>query len=510
MVLAKRVIMHRNKIVAASICLLIVLCVNAADPCGTCDVEFQWQQIDCISNKHDYNDPAITHSYLKPRAITSNNVFHHTLGLYWWYHDILCQTDEFWWMLEVTSFYQRSTDACGIAQYLFPCKKSDISIKQDGTGDVGSVWLNLVGADDQDFSSYISIRPTRSVVGAYFDFRFDFSHIIKNIWFDASFTLIQAKHDLHFCQTPSPAPGAICNITTAAQALDQTSLFFGKFSPCTLSALGIDTLQLKLGYDWFFCDTNHISPYVVATVVVGPGHKPTYIFEPVVHVTHPSFGLGAIADYKIVDTPARELALLSDLKYRYEFSAVEMRSFDLCCNGSWSRYLKVTTQADACCSFPAINILTLDAKITPRSTIDWWVALHYKQRNCNIELGYDFWWRQQELISLHCFPQGFGIYNLAGDCTIPPAVSASTATICQSTTGNVPQADTTFVQLTAQDLNLNSGAMPRAYSNTVYLSAAYNGSIASHAVYIGAGASYERAHDAFSNYAVWLRVGMTF
>lgn len=482
----------------------------AADPCGTCNVQVQPQPVACISNKHTTNDPDITHSFLKPRAITSNNVFHHNLGLYWWYHDVLCETDEFWWMLEVTAFYQRSTDARGLAQYLFPCNKCALSIKENGTGDVGSVWLNLVAPIGESFSSYITMRPTRSVTGAYFDFRFDFSHIIKNIWFDASFTVMHVNHDLHFCETPSSAPGTLCDITTAAQALDQASLHFGKFSPCSLTARGIDTVQLKLGYDWFFCDTNHISPYIVGTVVVGKGSPPEYIFEPIIHVTHPSVGIGAIADYKIIDADERELTLLSDLKYRYEFSAVEERSFDLCCNGPWSRYLKAVQPADPCCSFPAINILTQNVKITPRSTVDWWNALHYRQGPYHLELGYDFWWRQQELISLSCFPQGFGMYNLAGDCTVPPVVTASTATICQSTVGNEPQADSTFVELTAQDLSLNSGALPRAFSNTLYIAGAYDGTVGATPVYIGGGASYERAHGSFSNYALWVRAGAAF
>lgn len=454
------------------------------------------------------DDVCITHTVLKPRAITSNNIFQHNLGLYWWYHTILCEHTNLSCMLQVSSFYQRSFQPQKLASYLLPCKRSVLSVQQNGTGDVGSPWINLVAADGELFSSYVRIQPVRSVVGAYIDFRLDLSEYFCHYWFDLAFAVFQAKHALHMCQTLPENEGTACGLATVQQALDQPRWLYGKFSPCTLTAQGIDTIQLKWGYDWFSCDTNHISPYFVMTIPTAGNNDPEYIFEPIVHVKHTSLGFGVIGDYKIIDGPS-ELTLLTDLKYRYELPATELRSFDLCINGPWSRYLKIAQENNPTCSYAGINFFTLKTRVKPKSTIDWWSALHYAYRCCDIELGYDFWWRQPEQVDVCCLPDQWGIYDIVG-AQLGDPVSASNAHIYQSTVGNPAPSDTTFVQITKADLNLASGAAPRAISNTLYVSAAYNGHISRFPTYVGVGSSVELAHNAFSNWACWVRLAASF
>jgi len=503
------------------ICLMMEIrgdCTNQCNACSPCAslnncVQYGSCRTECgnpINNKHANHDDG-SHSFFRPREITPNNVFQHNLSLYWWYHNVLCEDDCTWWTMQISPFYQRSNSGEDIARFFLPCNKPCISVQEDGSGDVGSLWLNLIAADDSTYDASFSMRPVRSVVGAYFNFRFDLSQLLCHSWLSVAFAVMRVKHDLHMCES-SADEGVACQVSTMCQALNQSSLQYGKFAPCTLTGRGVDDVQVKFGYDWFYCDTNHISPYIVGTAATGKGSRSEYIFEPMVGSNHGSIGVGVLGDYKIWDMDTHELTLITDFKYRYVLHACERRSFDLCPNGDWSRYLQVVQECARSNSFPAINICTQDVRVTPGSTVDWWLALHYQRCQWNVEFGYDFWWRQRELIECLRVPCNVGIYDLAGDCAINP-VSASTASICQSLGGtNVPASDASFVPLQCANFNLNSGATPKAISNTLYLAFAYNGDLAGSLSLIGLGGSYEwgQKYGALDNWAVWVKLAMAF
>lgn len=492
-----------------NVIILFILCMMSVLKAGSCSE--RQEECQSLASRKICKDDYLSHSYLKPRTITTNNVFQHSLGLYWWYHNVLCEENCIWWAMQVLPLYQRSTDAKAIAEYFFPYHKSAISIKEDGQGDVGSLWLNLIAENGQSFDSTISMRPVRSVAGVYFDFRFDFSTIICHSWVDASFAVLHAKHALNFCQTLSQYPGVACDISSAGQALNQESWCYGKFEQCSgLTTHGVDDVQLKLGYDWFYCDTNHISPYIVGIIPTAESGAPAFIFEPSIGSNHASIGVGVLGDYKMWLDDFKELTLLTDFKYRYVLRADDRRSFDLSKNGPWSRYLQVVQECAPSNSLPGINFLTQEVQVTPGSTIDWWLAIHYQHNQLNVECGYDFWWRREESIKLcGSFPSSIGIYDIAGDCAGNP-VTASTARIYQSVVNNVPPSDPTFVALLPEDLNLASGAAPRAISNTLYLALAYNGYLCDSPAFIGLGTSYEWADQALSNWALWMRFGVAF
>ena len=161
---------------------------------------------------------------------------------------------------------------------------------------------------------------------------------------------------------------------------------------------------------------------------------------------------------------------------------------------------------------PGINAFTQQLNVTPGSTIDLWLALHFERCQWNAELGYDLWWRQQERVELCCFPTNIGIYDIAGDCARNP-VTASTATICQGVTGtNVAVSDATFTFITCDDINLNSAATPKALSNTVYAALGYDGDLCDCPALVGVGGSYEFGSNsaALSNWTVWVKMGLSF
>ena len=454
------------------------------------------------------------HSFFKPRQITPNNMFQHNLSLYWWYHNIRCEDDCAWFTAQASVFYQRSVNEHVIARYFLPCGKETVSVKEEGNGDIGSPWLNLIAAPGQNFNATFTIRPRRSVIGAYFNFRFDLSRWLCNTWFNVAFAAMRSKHDLIYCEQKSQSPGTACSVTSVCQALTQSDWQWGKFSQCPIRRSGIDDVQLKLGYDWFWCECNHLSPYIVGTIPTGDPSCPDFIFEPTVGSKHGSVGVGFIGDMNILECEDTEITILTDFKFRYVLKKCEKRSFDLCKNGDWSRYLQVVTKDERSNSMPGINLFTRDVEVTPRSTVDWWLALHIERGPMNLEVGYDFWWRQAEKITLCDFPAGWGIYDLCGDCEMNP-VSASCAAICQSISisrANCPKSDPEFVEIKCEDLNLASGATPRAISNSVYGALGWTGCMCNFPVLAGVGGSYEfgKGSSALDNFAIWFKLGMAY
>lgn len=466
---------------------------------------------DCLSNKGSGNSTDISHTYFNPRQITTNNVLQNSLNLYWWYHDVLCEDDCAWWAMWVSPFYQRSTNGKKTASYFFSCKQSEISVKEDGTGNVGSAWLGLIGAPGTSFDSLVVIRPQRSVVGAYINLRFDLSRFFCHSWLDIAFAPMHAKHQLNFCED-NKVPGVACDLTNVCEALNQADWLYGKFNNRSLSRKGVDDVQFKLGYDWFYCDTDHISPYFVGVAPTGNSSCAEYLFEPTVGSKHGSIGLGLIGDIRLWGQENKEVTMLTDFKYRYVLRASEKRSFDLCVNGDWSRYLDVVVEGQPSNSLPGINAFTQQLNVTPGSTVDWWLALHYQNCQWNVELGYDLWWRQQEHVELCCFPQNIGIYDIAGDSVRNPQ-TASKATICQAVSGpNAAPSDATFIKTTCSDINLHSAATPKALSNTMYAALGYDGDLCDCPAIAGLGISYEFGRNcaALDNWMLWVKAGLSF
>ncbi len=457
-----------------------------------------------------------SHSTFIPRDITTNNLIQHTLTLYWWYRVIHEKHDAFI-TVQASPFVQRSTNGDEIARFFLPCNQCDVSVKEDGTGDIASLWLNLMAPDGQFFDGSFSINPRRTLIGAYINIRINWQPKVgAHLWSDIAFAAMKSKHELRLCECPSTSAGVACDVATICQALNQEDWEFGRFCPETQTTSGIDNVEFKFGYDWLFRGQDapdHISPYFTATAPTGKSGSAECLFEPAVGGKITGVGFGVIFDYMLYDfdDDEQELAILSDFKYLYGLTSCEKRSFDLCKNGDWSRYLQVAHKDAPSNSLPGINLFTQDVQVRLRSRIDWWVAAHYRHKNWDIEVGYDLWWQQQERVTLCDLPTGFGIYDMPGDCDINPT-TASCATMCQSLVYNPIQSDATFVELNVCDLDIESGTMPRSLTNSVYGAFGYDTHICTLPTLFGLCICYESSVDfnALSNWTVWGKIGVSY
>jgi hypothetical protein len=471
------------------------------------------------------NEPlhAFARTSFTPRNITTDSVYELAMANYWYYKYAVANREQETWngfMFFATPLYQRSTNRNNPGRYFLPNNKCSVQFAEDGTGDVGSLWLGLIAPDGESFTGTLSLNPRRTVAGAYLQAYIDLSWICMNSWLSVCLAAVRAQHNIGVCTRNSSANGTLVvngyAIKTIKDALDNPAWEFGKFSRCSLEKGGVDDIQIKLGHDWFYNDCmNHYSLYLIGTVPTGDRLTGAYIFEPQVGTNSGSIGFGINADYTAWQTEYSQWTLMTDLKYRHVLDTREIRSFDLTPNGDWSRFLQVVFEAEPANTLPGINYFTQRVKVKQGAELNWWLALHYQY--CDVwhaELGYNYWYRHAEQICGVCDlgVETLGIFDLASCCGI--LSSANDANISQSIVPpNQPTSDgVTFVPLTADRLYKKSAAHPKAVSNTVYGTLGYETNCGCVPVMVSAGASGEIGRNcaALTQWALWLKMGCAF
>ena len=468
-----------------------------------------------------------SHSYFVPRQVTTNSIFELGLNNYDWYHRRHAEDSDdrsYYFSAYATPFFQQSTRAKKLSQYFLRCNSECLTFNEinHDTNAIESLWFGAMSDLDTNLSSNFSMRPRHRAYGSYFNLSLAKEWEQSALWCNLSFAAMGVEHELRMCETLSQQNGPLSNFDlgtisssdTIIAALNNSEWNNGRFCPGTLKKGGVDDIQLKIGYDRYFENEqsyNHVSPYFVATIPTGERQRSLFVFEPIVGSNNWSVGFGLNADYRFYNNDRDSVTWLVDIKYRYVFGKDQCRTFDLCANGDWSRYLLVVAQDQVVNRIYGVNFFTINAHVTPKSTIDFWTALHWEHDAWNVELGYDFWWRQKEVISCKSsLTKDHGIFDLAGSNAVP--LSASTANISQGPLSpNQAESDSAFVKIRNSDLDLDSAAHPTALSSTIYAAADYAFDTQCPTM-IGIGMQYEFAHRiaALEQWGIWAKIGMIF
>lgn len=449
-------------------------------------------------------------------------------------------------------FFEKSTNGKQLAKYFLPSNKSCVSIKENGSGDIGSLWFELIAPDNNLYASTFSLRPERSVVGGYLNYHQNFC-CDRRLWLDITLAAYEARHKLKAQENVTSGPGIVPGVSNALDYLSSDEFCYGKISNCTSKVSGFDDIEIKLGYEVYTGDNGQLSLYASGLLPTANKARPhqKQLFEAVVGRGHGAIGAGFNGGINFLHCEHSSLALMADFSCQYLFKRDEKRSFDLCGNGDWSRYLKVIhnntppfndmeiymmriepTPNTMTNSRPAVNYLTKSAGVTPGSVIDFWTALHYQQYDWHIEGGYNLWWKQAEKICLknrRC-DLGVGIFNLNNT---PPAPTysysndiqtpgtASTANISQSRTLNGTGTNDVvtdmneilasygitralFIPLHVSDFNPQSAAQPSCLTNKIYGAFAYDVHRCRVPFNVGLGGSFEFARrNALQQWGVW-------
>ena len=438
------------------------------------------------------------------RPFTTDQTLENAVFMYDVYHNNEGRKDDSKIDFQASYFHRSSrSKSTGAGLYL---GKNTITVKEDGTGDINSLWLGL--ANDGDFSDTLKYNPTYKVDGAYFGARFDLDDMMCGLWFTTTAAFLRLKNKMQLCG--GLVDSEICDGINTRDALGYN---LGLDASANNGQMFIDEVQFKLGYDYFIGKNqdSHMGFYLIGTAPtrrsqtdVTPDGESAYA-----HLIsgRGSFGAGLTGDWTMWSCNDHSLNWLADLKYRYIFRGNERRSFNLK-NGPLSGAVLQGVSVDAPqSSFSLADALYLPVQVKPRSSLDLWTAFHYQYASYGIELGYDFFYIQKEKVALKTnLEKGLGILDINGLTT-----SASKAVISGLIDANA--SDVAFTELTNDNLDAASVITKRAMSHKFYLALSSRHEMCCSPVDLSVGGEYEYASKSqpmLSQWGLFIKGSMNF
>ena len=261
-----------------------------------------------------------------------------------------------------------------------------------------------------------------------------------------SFAVAHTKHKLRFCEV-NTVPGDIAGQATTVQgALNNLGVFFNSpvtatttngccdtsvsTDSCSDSHTGVDNVLLRLGYDWNYCNNDHIGIYFQGEAPTGKNFDNSRWFQPTIGSKHGAVGVGLEGDYTLWadDCSNSDFVVMSELSYLFRFKHKENRVFDLN-NGPLSRFLLAAPESNPFAPVPLYPFLTSCVEVEPRSQLEWWIGLHYQWCNWGAEFAYNLYWRDCERIKCPTFNfDDLGLFDMTRCGAL---TSNSNATISQ-------------------------------------------------------------------------------
>jgi hypothetical protein len=502
---------------ATSICVSKNNCQSSFNACSTnsCNVSCNVNVDDCSgscsfstnSENCSYTSNNCQNTNYRPgfilRPFTTDQTLENAVFMYDVYHNNEGRNDDSKIDFQAAYFHRSSrSKSNGAGLYL---GKNTLNIKQDGTGDINSLWLGLAN-DEGNFSDVLKYNPTYKVDGAYFGARFDLEDMACGLWFSTNAAFLRLKNKMQLCG--GEVASEICNNIDAREALGYN---LGLNDAANNGQMFIDEIQFKLGYDYFIGrnNDNHVGLYLIGTAPtrrsqtdVTPDGESAYA-----HLIsgRGSFGAGLTGDWTMWTCNDHSLNWLTDLKYRYIFKGNERRSFNLN-NGPLSgAVLQGVFNANPQDTFSLADYLYLPVKVQPRSSIDLWTAMHYQFCDYGIELGYDFFYIQREKVSLKKnVAANIGILDIDGLVS-----SASAATV-----NGLPVAgDAEFKAIANTDLAFASVTTNRAMSHKFYLALSHRNEMCCAPIDLSVGGEYEYASKSqpmLSQWGLFIKGSMNF
>ena len=501
-----------------------------------------------ISNIFAYSH---SHSFFRSRPIVTESTLEKSLSLYAWRHREEEDYKDKWIFAELSGFYYNSINHDRIAPYFLKDGKRSLLLGQNNTSDISTAWFllgrNVTGNNTANaFSGVFTASPSRIAAGGAINIHIDIERLLKtytslfNNWWLQIFTpVVYVNHRLDMREKDFNGPGLVLNVSGSTgattigfpnfiSALNNPSWEFGKWSPCPMRKTGLGDIKILLAYDFIKDDNNACSLHKSDGSVYGAVYIPTtrgshahFVFEPTLGTgSHAGLAFGLQGERQLKAKSSHTLSVVGNVEATYLIPAQERRSFDLCLNGDWSRYLLIVNESTPRTQLFGINYLTQTAHVSPRAMFDLFIAMHYKYKKASFEFGYNFWARLAEHVGLpHCFNDNLqpqGIYDIHGRCSsadIFTTDSNGTISSAELTPPNEPKSDPSFVTIKVTDFNTSSAACPSAVTSTFYVAADYRSTIEEYPFFIGMGIAYEsssRKRTALEQIGIWAKGSISF
>lgn len=442
-----------------------------------------------------------------------------------------------------------STKSSKLAKYFLPYGKSSLIFAEDAAAglatnpnarDVNAYHFNIQTIG-QDFMSSVTFSPRQSYVGLGLDYKQYLSWGCdcgdKRWWFEMSLPIVHVSNKITLSETiiNQGVPGvdeeegsdAFVN-TSVVQSFSAglpffngnldggvvtgSGFLFGKIAGARKRTAVAD-IELKLGYDYANEECYHADGYIGVVIPTGNKPKGEYVFEAIVgNNHHAGIMFGGSFGLQIWNCGERRVNLEFETNSRYLFRNTQTRSFDVI-NKQWSRYQLVFASAgDAASNIvtEGINLFTQRVHVSPRFTRDFNAALVYTSCAFQGELGYNFWARQAEKVSLRDpWVVGAAFVDVAGETPDPNVINR--AVTIKENFGAAAQEYAAAATIQEQDLDLFSASNPAVLSHIIYGSLGYSWDDVCYPVFVGLGGSYEfgSVNTILNRWNVWGKIGFS-
>lgn len=456
-------------------------------------------------------------------------------------------------IIQVCPFVGTSTNPDSIARYFLPFNKTCLNVGEFGSEFVAQNRVDVIanyfgiytaplpvaGAPIEPtlstytFQSTLSFKPKHTFAGLGLVYHYHISPCLdKGFWIEFSTPIMYVRNTMGMCENiitpggpngddPAVPAGYQPNMT---QAFKQGKFLWGRIEG-PASTWGLADIEAKLGYTYGTGCNYHLDTYVGLHIPTAPKINNEVVFEPVIGQNQ-QLGIfaGTVAGFKIWENCDSWISLELETVGKLFLENHEERSINLY-GKDWGRYIWIYTNENATTPNPGINVFTQLSQVSPGATRDLNSALVYGNPHFQIELGYHFFSREKETISLDkCFkitPAIAGIWNTSGPDAgtfVNPATqgvfSRNGATINNyagilNDTTNGAQ---TYLPIQLKDFNTESAGTPATITHTIYLTLGYHGSISRYDSGFNIGASYEYGKEpgALDRVLVWAKWDISY
>jgi hypothetical protein len=297
---------------------------------------------------------------------------------------------------------------------------------------------------------------------------------------------------------------------------------------------GLAALEIVFGYDFIRRNSSHVGINFRASAPTGSRPKGIFFFEPRVGCgKNWRIGVGFTGHTRLWEKDGeQELAMWVEANFTNMLKARQTRSFDLCKNGFFSRYI-LAKEFDENGIFaekivPAINFTTLECNVHCSIVVDMVFMFAYNYNNFTFDIGYNGWIRSREKISLReCIaPNKYGLkgvqFAVNPITSQPDNTTESLATIYE--TGPIVSDGLFPVFITTNDINVKSAASPLILTQKLFwhFSYAWTKCTSINSVpFLGIGAeiefegintrnAYQPTNTTMGQASVWLKGGVSF
>lgn len=473
--------------------------------------------------------------------------------------------------VQATILGGKSTHSDAIARFFLPFCRTTLNVTEQPTAttDILANQLNIY-TQTGTFASTVEFKPHHSYIGLGINYQQKLYERCNgsNIWFSISGPILHVRNRIELIENitnsgggPLLAPGLTppvdgtcpascpnsCNtdcllnptqalppVSSVVNAFKQPGWCFGRIDntmPSQHKTTKIGDVTIRLGYESVNRPDCKLNSFI--GVIVPSGNRPDAIqlFEPIAgHNHHWGWILGSDLGLEIWKNCTGDLILSGEFTFAITdfLHGRERRSFDLKYK-PWSRYMQFyrnIAQAQLAANSvatdpqfalilhtPGIDIMTQNLKVKPGYYRAFNVDFIMEACAYELEVGYNFFARQAECLSLDCaFPTGVALKAI----DVGGGATGTYQTINSNLSGNclsTPVANYNNNIITLGDLDLESAAHPATLTHTVYASLAHHGqTCCGSAYFIGVGGSYEFPPDnvGLNRWMLWAKTGIAF